>query len=215
MKKSYLGKILALLMLATSVVVIAQDQKATDILKQVSKTYKSFKTIKAGFTARIGNKDQGYITQRGMVYIKGKKFRLNMSDQIIYCDGRTLWTYFKDENEVQVKKFDPNEQEINPAEIFTIYEKGFDYRFSGESIVNGKAIQKIEMTPQDKSKPYFKVKLSIEKASHKIKNMTVLKKNGHNASYAVTSFAGNINIKDAFFKFEESQHPGVNVVKLD
>ena len=125
-----------------------------------------------------------------------------------------MWTYFKEENEVQITKYDPNAQEINPSEIFTIYQKGFNYKYIGESIISGKTVQKIEMTPTDKTKPYFKVKLNIEKASNKITNMSVYNKNGIRSNYAITSFKSNLPISDGFFKFDPKTKPGVIEIDL-
>lgn len=193
----------------------AQDATASKILGNVSRTYQTYKTIKAGFTINIKNaQSSNSIKQSGTLYLKGKKFRINLTDQEIYCDGKTMWTYFKEENEVQITKYDPNNQEINPSEIFTIYEKGFDYKYVGETLVAGKKTQKIELTPQNKNKPYFKVKLNIDKASHKIVNMAVLNKNGVNSTYNITSFSSNLTMNDTFFKFDPKSKPGVVIIDL-
>jgi outer membrane lipoprotein-sorting protein len=193
----------------------AQDATATRILSNVSRTYQTYKTIKAGFSITINNThSKSVIKQNGTLYLKGKKFRINLSDQEIYCDGKTMWTYFKEENEVQITKYDPHAQDINPSEIFTVYQKGFNSKYSGEKIVGGKKIQKIELTPINKKKPYFKVKLDIDKAANKIVNMTILNKNGVNATYGITSFKANMTMNDTFFKFEPKNKPGVVVIDL-
>ncbi|MFT4521481.1 MAG: outer membrane lipoprotein-sorting protein [Bacteroidia bacterium] len=193
----------------------AQDATATKILGDVSKTYKAYKTIKAQFALNVKQSNGGAIKQSGTLYLKGKKFRIDMTGQEIYCDGKTMWTYFKEENEVQISDYNPDDQEINPADIFTIYEKGFNYRYTGESIKGSKKVQQIELTPTNKNRPYFKVKLSIEKSTHKIEDMSIMNKNGSVATYAVTGFNGNININDTFFKFDEKNKPGVIVIKLN
>ena len=122
---------------------------------------------------------------------------------------RKLWT-----TPTIFAEYDPDAQDINPSEIFTIYKKGFNYKYAGETVVGGKKIQKIELTPQDKSKPYFKVKLDIEKASYKINNMSVLSKNGINSDYAITTFSSNLTMNDTFFKFDEKTKPGVVIIDL-
>jgi outer membrane lipoprotein-sorting protein len=216
MTKKILAVVLSTAMVfATFSLLTAQDQTANSILSSVSRTYKSYKSIKAGFQVSIDNQQStNKISQSGTLYVKGKKFRIDMKGQEIYCDGSKMWTYFKDENEVQISKYDPSEQEINPSEIFTIYEKGFDYKYIGESLESGKKVQKLELIPQDKSKPYFKVKLSVEKASHKITQMTVLNKNGISSTYKITSFSGNVSINDNFFKFDNRSKPGVIEIDL-
>lgn len=216
MKKS-ITAISALLILFIGITSFTtQDQKAAKILKDVSRTYQSYKTIKAKFTLSITAKNSKKpVTQKGILYLKGKKFRIDMDGQKIFCDGKKMWTYFSDgSNEVQITKYDPKAQDINPSEIFTIYQKGFLYRYSGETVRNGKKIQKIELTPEDKSKPFFKVKLSIDKMAHKIMDMTVYSKNGSHTSYKITSFAPNVTISDKFFRFDEKDYPGVVVIDL-
>ena len=207
--------VFTLLISLVSLPLIGQDATANRILNNVSRTYQTYKSIKAGFTIDIKNtQNNSTIKQVGTLYLKGKKFRIKLTDQEIYCDGKTMWTYFKEENEVQITKYDPNAQEINPSEIFTIYQKGFNYKYIGESIISGKTVQKIEMTPTDKTKPYFKVKLNIEKASNKITNMSVFNKNGIRSNYAITSFKSNLPINDAFFKFDPKTKPGVIEIDL-
>jgi len=207
--------VFTLLISLVSLPLIGQDATANRILNNVSRTYQTYKSIKAGFTIDIKNtQNNSTIKQVGTLYLKGKKFRIKLTDQEIYCDGKTMWTYFKEENEVQITKYDPNAQEINPSEIFTIYQKGFNYKYIGESIISGKTVQKIEMTPTDKTKPYFKVKLNIEKASNKITNMSVYNKNGIRSNYAITSFKSNLPISDGFFKFDPKTKPGVIEIDL-
>lgn len=215
--KSYIKSltVFTLLISLVSLPLIGQDATANRILNNVSRTYQTYKSIKAGFTIDIKNtQNNSTIKQVGTLYLKGKKFRIKLTDQEIYCDGKTMWTYFKEENEVQITKYDPNAQEINPSEIFTIYQKGFNYKYIGESIISGKTVQKIEMTPTDKTKPYFKVKLNIEKASNKITNMSVYNKNGIRSNYAITSFKSNLPISDGFFKFDPKTKPGVIEIDL-
>jgi outer membrane lipoprotein carrier protein len=193
-----------------------QDQKAAKILNDVSRTYKSYKTIKAKFSLSISAKNSKTpVVQKGTLYLKGKKFRIDMDGQMIFCDGKKMWTYFSDgSNEVQITNYDPKKQDINPSEIFTIYKKGFIYRYSGEVVRNGKKVQKIELTPEDKSKSFFKVKLSIDKMAHKIMDMTIYSKNGSHTNYNITSFAPNVPIADKFFKFNKKNYPGVIVIDL-
>lgn len=193
----------------------AQDQKANNILNGVSKTYKSYKTIKAGFKVTIENsQDKSKSSQSGTLFLKGKKFRVNLAGQEIYCDGKTMWTYLRDVNEVQISNYDPDKEEINPSEIFTIYQKGFIYRYIGETTKGGKVYQQIELTPKDKNKPYFKVKLSVDKVAKKIGEMTIFNKNGVNATYEILNFDPNININDTYFRFDKKDKPGVIEIDL-
>ncbi len=119
--------------LAFSTLSFTQDEVATRILNDVSKTYQAYKTIKAKFTMIIENgQDNSKLSQSGVLHAKGKKFRIQLGGQEIFCDGKTMWTYLKDANEVQISKYVPDEQGINPSVIFTMFKQGFLTRHKGD-----------------------------------------------------------------------------------
>ena len=192
-----------------------QDNKSNEILNKLSKTYKTYKSVKASFTVTIYNKKSNTkVRQTGQLYQKGKKFRVNMSGQEIYCDGKTIWTYIEGANEVQVSKFDAKEMDINPSEIFTIYEKGFEHKYGGQKVVGTKTLDIVELIPTDKSKGYFKVKLGIDKLANKVKEMVVYSKNGLETTYAINELDANVPINESYFKFNTKDKPGVIVIDL-
>lgn len=192
-----------------------QDNKSNEILNKLSKTYKTYKSVKASFTVTIYNKKSNTkVRQTGQLYQKGKKFRVNMSGQEIYCDGKTIWTYIDGANEVQVSKFDAKSMDINPSEIFTIYEKGFVHKYGGQKVVGTKTLDIVELIPTDKSKGYFKVKLGIDKLANKVKEMVVYSKNGLETTYAINELDANVPINESYFKFNTKDKPGVIVIDL-
>jgi len=192
-----------------------QDNKSNEILNKLSKTYKTYKSVKASFTVTIYNKKSNTkVRQTGQLYQKGKKFRVNMSGQEIYCDGKTIWTYIDGANEVQVSKFDAKSMDINPSEIFTIYEKGFVHKYGGQKVVGTKTLDIVELIPTDKSKGYFKVKLGIDKLANKVKEMVVYSKNGLETTYDIIKLDANVPINDSYFKFNTKDKPGVIVIDL-
>ena len=137
-----------------------------------------------------------------------------MSGQEIWCDGKTIWTYLEDANEVQISKFDPKSMDINPSELFTIYEKGFDHRYDGQVTDGSTTLEVVELTPKDKNKGYFKVKIGIDKVASKIKEMSVFSKNGLITTYIIQKFEPNVAMNDGYFKFNAKDKPGVIEIDL-
>src|SRR6185436_19533839 len=85
------------------------DPAAKSILDAVSKKFKTFKAVQAGFTLKVQDlkgKVQG--TKKGTVYMKGSKYRVTITGQEIFCDGKDVWTYDKSAKEVTISKFDPS-----------------------------------------------------------------------------------------------------------
>ena len=200
-QSSYLGK---------------SDPDAKKILDNASAKFKTYKTVTANFTLKILNSAGKVLdTQTGIAYIKGPKYRVNISGQEIYSDGNNIWTYDKSASEVQLTKYDPSSNTITPQKMFTnFYDKDFLYKLNSEKKVGNKVIQQIELTPVDKTKTFFKVLVDIDKNSRNIVSTKVFEKNGNRYIYTVTSIKTNAPLSESLFVFNSKNHPNVEVVDL-
>ena len=193
------------------------DPEAKKILDAVSTKFKSYKAVQASFTYMVENADGKTISsKKGSVYMNGTKYRVSFVGQEIFCDGSTVWTFDKSSNEVTITKLDNNSNStITPQKLFTnFYDKDFLYKLNGEKKVNGKTVQEIEMTPNDKTKAFHKVYLTVDKNAKTIYSTKVLEKAGNRYTYTVNSLKGNVNIPDSKFVFNKSDYPGVEEVDL-
>jgi len=119
--------------------VAQQDTKAKEILDKLSQTNKNYKTIQIDFSFTLENKT-GNITEtnEGSVALKGKSYRLHMPamGMEVFSNGVATWSYLTESNEVNISESDADsETALNPANLFTIYEKGFSYTYIGEESV--------------------------------------------------------------------------------
>ncbi len=192
------------------------DPEAKKILDAVSAKFKTFKAVQAKFSLKIENaagKNLG--TKTGTVYMKATKYRVTITGQEIFCDGTNISTYDKSANEVTITKIDPTANSLTPQKVFTnFYDKDFLYKLNGETTVAGKKIQEIELTPIDKSKPFFKVLVYVDKASLTISSTKVFEKTGNKYSYVVNSINTNAAINNDQFIFAAKSFPGVEVIDL-
>jgi outer membrane lipoprotein-sorting protein len=125
------------------------DQKAKTKLDQVSAKTKAYPSITADFDFTMKNTaariDE---TSAGKILIQKDKYKLSLHGVEIYNDGKTQWTYMPEIKEVSVSDAGSDaDGAINPAEIFTIYEKGFRFVYKGEGTYKGKKTHQIELIP--------------------------------------------------------------------
>ena len=188
------------------------DKKAQDILKSVSTKYKSYKSIKAQFTLSIENtKNNTKDSQKGILYLKGQKYKLEIAGQDILSDGKTRWTFVKDANEVQIDNQKVDENAITPANVFTIYEKGWLSKYTGDE----KDSNLIELIPTDaKSKYIFKVKLTINKIQKTITSAKVFEKNGSVQTITVDKFTVDGATDETIYVFNNIKYPGAEIIDL-
>ena len=192
------------------------DPAAKTILDNVSTKFKTYKTVTANFTLSItdaNGKVEG--TKKGILYMNGSKYRVNISGQEIYSDGDNIWTYDKSANEVQLTKFDPSANTITPQKMFTdFYDKDFLYKLNGEKKDGNKTVQEIELTPVDKTKTYFKVLVNVDKATKNITSSKIFEKNGDRYIYTVNSMKTNTSLPESLFVFDAKKYPKVEVIDL-
>jgi len=213
-------KILLSLLVLTGVsyTIYAQtDEKAKVILAEVSKRYRSYTTVKTDFTFTLDNKQSKVKeTQQGTLYVKASanKYKVTMTDQDMISDGKSQWTYLKKDKEVQVSNVDNSSESLNPAQIFTIYEKGFKYLYTGETKAGAKTYQMIDLSPTDTNKSFFKIRLSIDKVAKRIASVLIFDKNGNRYTYTIKTFVPNVKVPETTFTFDAKKYPGVEVVDL-
>lgn len=216
------------ILLAASTLLFAQqpkevvDAKAKAILDEVAAKTKSYTSIKTEFTniseKQVTNTESKVTdTQTGSLLLKGEKFKLEIKGQVILCDSKTQWTYIKESNEVQVNNApDPKASDNpNPVNIFTLYEKGYKYKYEKEDVVSGVKVDVVDLFPlvPDK-KPYHTIKLTIDKAKKEIMSVKILNKNGTSSTITVKNFITNSEMADTIFTFNKADFKGVEVVDL-
>ena len=169
---------LSFLGLLLTVVTFGQgsDPAAKKILDAVSTKFKTFKGVQSGFVLKVEDgkgKVQG--TEKGTVYMKGPKYRVDMAGRNIFSDGKNIWTYEKAANEVTITQIDASASGITPQKLFiNFYDKDFLYKLNGEKTEAGKVVQEIEMTPVDKSKTFHKVYITVDKKNQTIYSTRVV-----------------------------------------
>jgi len=206
--------VMAVLMIAANLMA-QQDPKAKEVLNKLSQTTKSYKTIQIDFSFTLENKKNNVNqTHEGVVALKGKSYRLHMPvfSMDIFCDGITTWSYLTEAKECNITGVEDNKEgPLNPANIFTIYEKGFNYSYIGEENLAGKAVHVLDLFPVDKKKEFVKVRLYVDKVKNQIAKAQTFNKDGNTYILALKSMKTNVELKDDYFKFDKSKYPGVEI----
>ncbi len=192
------------------------DAEAKKILDAVSTKFKSYKAPQATFTYKVENSQgKALSTKTGTVTMKGSKYKVAMSDMQIFSDGKTVWSYDKSANEVTVDNVNTSGSAMTPQKLFTnFYDKDFLYKYNGEKKQGTKTLQEIEMTPTDKTRPFHKVYVMIDKATKTLYSARFLDKTGGRYSYTVSTIKPSVTVTDAEFIFNKAKFPGVEVVDL-
>lgn len=190
------------------------DKSAKAILDNIATKNKSYTTLKIEFTYTLQNpKTKTNESKKGTLYMKGKKIRLEMAGQVIINDGKTVWTYIANAEEVTINNFEENAESISPANLLSNYNKNFKPKLIKETKDGARILQIIDLTPI-KANSYYKVRLEIDKKVMQIVSSTVYDKNGSTYAYKVNKMTPNAVLEDKKFTFNKAEFPKAEINDL-
>ena len=204
-------KSLITLFLSFSVTVFSQD--ASQILNNLSEKTKSYKNISIDFDFKYENELEDIREKKsGKIIIENEKFKLEIDDQIIVCNGKDQWIYSKETNEVQILEYDRNNEFMNPKNLLNIYEKGYNYRYDKEIEIDSKYYHLIDLFPNEENNEIIKISLAISKDENMVKKIKAFESNG--AIYIYTVIKSRYNRKNLKFDFDTSKYEIIYIIDL-
>ena len=190
--------------------------KAKQILDKVSAKTKGYSSIKADFKFTLENLQANLTdTYSGTIIIKGDKYKVSIMGVDNYFDGKNLWMHMKDGGEVNIS--DPaamDDDMLNPATIFSMYESGFKWMYVGENTLNGKKVDVVDLFPENRDQEYSRIKLHIYQDNLQFARIEQIGKDGTNYYIDITKMEVNQTFPDSTFTFDVNKHPGVEVIDL-
>ncbi len=195
-----------------------QDAKAKEILEKVTKTTQGLPSLDASFSFEMNNKAQNiHEKYTGTIVLKNKKYKLDIPQMglQVTCDGKTIWTYNSNSNEVNISNLDEATDELmDPAKIFTIYQNGFNYKFIGEGVEAGVPVYNIDLTPQKPSGDIQKIKIMIDKQKSLIRGANMTGKDGNSYNVSVSQMKTDGVYPDSDFVFDTKKHKDAEVIDM-
>ena len=215
MRKIFL---MSVILFAGIVVMAQQDMKAKEILDEVSNKTKSYKTISADFAFTLQNKEMDINEKnKGTIKLKGQKYVVDLPDVgvKVFSDGKTVWNYMKDGNQVTISNIEDQSSELmDPSSLFSIYEKGFKSKYIGEAKKGNKTFYQIDLFPDNEAQDVSKVSLFINKATMMIDSAELYGTDGNLYGIQVNKMEPNKNFPDSDFVFNPDKYNDVEVIDL-
>lgn len=178
------------------------DIQAVKVLNTVYRRYASYSTIAMNIDITIQDGDYSY-KKSGKTYVKGKKYRLETSDEDIVSDGKSLWVYLKGDKSLQITNASNNNQNFfcYPASLLQKYQKYCAVEFKGT-----KPSQYIvQFTSYNDDCPYEKITVHIDKTSYTIKKIEAFTSADIGYTINIKSTRKNLNIDNSKFSFNEKK----------
>ena len=178
-------------------------QTAKSVLDKAAATVTMKEGVKADFkmTGSMGNTS-------GSIIIKGKMFHATTPQASIWFDGKTQWTYMKDNDEVNISN--PTEvqlQAINPYNFINLYKKGYDATLnsSGSNHV-------VHLTASSADRKIKELFITVDKKSYQPKQVKMLQGKKWTI-FDITNLKKQA-ASDAQFRFNAKDFPHAEIIDL-
>ena len=180
-----------------------QAQTATNVLDKAATTITMKEGVKADFkmSGSMGSTS-------GTIVIKGKKFHATTPQASVWFDGKTQWTYMKDNDEVNVSN--PNEsqlQAINPYNFINLYKKG--YKATLNSSGNSHVVHLTASSAERKIKELF---ITVDKKTYQPTQVKLLQGKKWTI-FDITNLKKQATA-DAEFRFNAKDFPHAEIIDL-
>lgn len=194
-----------------------QDPKAGQILESASAGLKSLKSLQADFEMIINDrKENSGTTATGNIIMKNGKYKLESSGTTVYYDGKTMWTYSPDVNEVVITEPQDTGGDLllNPLAFISTYNSDFKYMYVDETSFSGKTYHEIDLFPKDLGKPYSRIKVFVNISSGIPETFHTVGKDGVDYTINLSNIRTNQEIADAAFIYNASAHKKAEVIDM-
>ena len=183
--------------------VATYGQTAKSVLDKAAATITVKEGVKANFKMTASNG-----TTSGTLLLKGRKFHATTPIAIVWFDGKTQWTYVKNNDEVNIST--PTEaqlQAINPYNFINLYKQGYNATLnkSGKDYV-------VHLTATDKSKKIQELFVTVNKANYHPTQVKLLQ--GKKWTVFDITDLKRQNIPDSQFRFNSKDFPNAEIIDL-
>ena len=190
-----------------------KDPEAVRVLEEFSRKAASAPSVKIDFTADAHDTREGDITTvSGSAVISGDSYRVTTDDNVILSDGKAVWNYLPDVNEVTITEPDPDEGSFmaRPSLLFSMYEKGYKVRLLEQ---NSKEWV-IDLYPEDINVSLVRIRLKIGKTLYDLRTAEYRTKDGMAITLTADIYDLTYRPAPGYFAFNPAEYKGVEVIDM-
>ena len=200
--------IIACLLLLFAAQAVSAQNNADAIIRVLVDQIKSHKNVEMAFSYQIGADKNLSESQKGHAWLQGEAYKTEMADQQTISDGKTIWLYLIDDEEVMVSNASEG-TDNTPLKILTSLDKSYVASLTN---IDAKGIATIELA--NPKGQYKRVTLKINAKKTELKSVDIYMEDGNKISITVEEMKYDQKLDDSFFTFDAKKHPKVDVIDM-
>ena len=208
--------IIALLCCFATLLFAEVNEEAVALLDKTSSLYKQSTGTEMSLKISIDDAQTGQQTSvNGNLKTRDKRFVLSTSFATMNFDGKNLYIYQPDVNEITISS--PAESEISdmdPTQIMSMYSEGYQIPKPEYSTENGKKIAIVSLYPEDKAEDFHRLSLKIDLSNYCPLQITTYGKNGMTNTIDILKIDTNKNFSEKELIFDLKKYPKAQIIDI-
>ncbi|MBQ8958680.1 MAG: outer membrane lipoprotein carrier protein LolA [Bacteroidales bacterium] len=170
---------------------------------------KSHKNLEMDFSYQISPDGKNFSeAENGQAWLQGEAYRIEMANQQTISDGKTIWSYLIEDEEVMVSNATDG-IDNTPLKILTSLDESYVATLTG---LDPNGIATIELA--NPKGQYKRVTLKVNAKKSELKNADIYMDDGSKVSVTVKEMKFDQELGEKFFTFDEKKHPNADVIDM-
>ena len=201
--------IIACLLLLFAAQAVSAQNNADALIRVLVDQIKSYKNVEMTFNYQIGPDGKNLSeSQKGHAWLQGEAYKTELADQQTISDGKTIWLYLIDDEEVMVSN--ANEGTDNtPLKLLTSLNDSYVATLTN---IDAQGVASIELA--NPKGQYKRVTLKINTKKTELKSVDIYMEDGSKVAITVEKMQFDQKLDDNFFTFDTKKHPKVDVIDM-
>ena len=188
---------------------VSAQSNAEKIIRVMVDQMRGHKNVEMVFNYQISpdGKTLGE-SEKGHAWLQGEAYKIEMTDQQTISDGKTIWSYLIDDEEVMVSNASEG-TDNTPLKLLTSLDESYVATLSG---IDAKGIATIELA--NPKGQYKRVTMKVDTKKTELKSADIYLEDGNKFIIKVEEMKYDQKLDDKFFTFDEAKHPEVDVIDM-
>ena len=200
--------IIACLFLLFATQAVTAQTNAEALVRLMVNQMKSHKNVELDYKYQVSSEGLSTEAQQGKAWLQGEAYKVEMVEQQIISDGKSIWTYLVDEEEVMISNATEGEDNT-PLKLLTSLDENYAATLTG---LDAKGNATIELAnPKGK---YRRISLRANPNNLAINGMDIYMEDGTKLILTVDEMKFDQELDDKFFTFDTKKHPNVDVIDM-
>lgn len=191
-----------------------RGDSASDIVERLQHKYDSLRDVSVTFTQHVvfGVTKAEQTFSGTFAMKKGNKYRIDMDQQTIVSDGRTLWSYVKANRQVVIDCYTDDPKSFSPDRLFVNIPKNYSATVLGQEEIDRRPATMVKLIPNDKQSNLLWLKIWVDTGEWLMRKIQLLDSGENLTTYSISAIRWNAGVPDSLFRFTAPD--SVDVVDL-